>query len=546
MTEPDLKAILDQCLHEMSTRGETVERCLQRYPQYAQQLAPLIQAADRIQKTRHPRLSVSASKAIEQRLLKRAAELRRSRAKPSPWPLPFSLRPLATVAATLIVVLALVLAGGGGIVYASTDSLPGSPLYGVKRATEQVQLSLTPAGTSRAELHIKFAQRRLEEVQALAEIKGQVDEEALAALAEATDLALEETEKAPAQDKSALLDKLVSLTERQQTVLERVLAEAPDAAQKGLNRALEASLRGHERAREALEKEKPGPDVKPTKAPKPVHAPGEHDQGQGPPAEPPGQSDKDHGAPAKPPGQSEEEHGPPAEPPGQSDKDHGPPAKPSGQSEEEHGAPTEPPGRSDKGQGPPAKPSSQSGEETLHPVALALALARFFTDALGLDYDETMGYHEDGMGLGDIAQACWMSYALEGEVKAGDILAAKKSGDFSSIDPGLLGGEAPTDWSQFRETVLGNEKVQKNLGALMSGRAGDDGITLTENQGEDKKQGKGSGEQGVESSAEPPGKGKGSEGGGPPAEPPGKGKGKGSDENGGQGKGKGKGEMPTR
>jgi hypothetical protein len=531
MTEPDLKAILDQCLHEMSTGGETIERCLQRYPQYAQQLAPLIQAADRIQKTRHPRLSVSASKAIEQRLLKRAAELRRSRAKPSPWPLPFSLRPLATVAATLIVVLALVLAGGGGIVYASTDSLPGSPLYGVKRATEQVQLSLTPAGTSRAELHIKFAQRRLEEVQALAEIRGQVDEEALAALAEATDLALEETEKAPAQDKSALLDKLVSLTERQQTVLERVLAEAPDAAQKGLNRALEASLRGHERAREALEKEKPGPDVKPIKAPKPVHAPGEHGQGQGPPSMPPGQSGEEHGPPAEPPGQSGEEHGPPAEPPGQSGEEHGPPA--------------EPPGQSDKDHGPPAKPSSQSSEETLHPMALALA--KFFTDALGLDYDETMGSHEDGMGFGDIAQACWMSYALEGEVKASEILAAKKSGDFSSIDSELLGGETPTDWSQFRETVLGNEKVQKNLGALMSGRAGDDGITLTANQGKDKKQGKGSSEEGVESSAEPPakGKGKGSKGGGPPAEPPAKGKGQGSDENGEQSKGKGKGGMPT-
>ena len=367
MTEPDWEAILDECLHDVSTRGESIERCLQRYPQHVGQLAPLIQVADRIHKTSHPTLSVSATKAIEQRLLKRTTELRQSKARPSLWSLPFSLRPLVAVAATLIVVLVLVLGGGGGIVYASTESLPGSPLYGVKRATEQVQLFLASTETKRAEFHIKFAQRRLEEVQALAEIKGQVDEEALAAIAEETKLALEETEKAPAQNKPALLDKLVSLTQRQQAVLERVQAKAPEAAQEGLSRALEASQRGHERAREALEKEKPGRDVKPTKSPKPsetpepTHAPGEH--GQGPPAMPPGQSGGEHGPPAAPPGQSGEEHGPPAEPPGQSDKDHRPPAEPPGQSGEEHGLPAEPPGQSGEEHGQPDAPPGQSGED---------------------------------------------------------------------------------------------------------------------------------------------------------------------------------------
>jgi hypothetical protein len=365
MTEPDLEAILNECLHDMSARGGTIERCLQRYPQHAKQLIPLIQVADRVRKTSHPALSVSATKAIERRLLKRATELRRSRAKPGHWSLPFSLRPLVTVAATLVVVLALVLAGGGGIVYASTDSLPGSPLYGVKRTTEQVQLFLTPAGTKRTELHIQFAQRRLEEVQALAQIKGQVDEEALAAIAEETELALEETEKAPAQDKPALLDKLVSLTERQQAVLRGVQAEAPEAAQKGLNRALEASQRGHERAKEALE-EKPRQEVKPTtsptptktkpthtpkatpiprpthtpkptKAPKPTRMSGVQDQVHGPPSTPPGQSGGEHGPPATPPGQSGEEHGPPTEPPGQSGEEHGPPDASPGQSGEDHG-----------------------------------------------------------------------------------------------------------------------------------------------------------------------------------------------------------------
>jgi len=97
-------------------------------------------------------------------------------------------------------------------------------------------------------------------------------------------------------------------------------------------RALEASQQGHERAKEALEKEKPGQGVKtkspvptqtprPPHAPKPTRAPGE--EGQGPASTPTGQV---HGPsatpPTEPPGQSGEEHGPPDAPPGPSRENH--------------------------------------------------------------------------------------------------------------------------------------------------------------------------------------------------------------------------------
>ncbi len=118
----------------------------------------------------------------------------------------------------------------------------------------------------------------------------------------------------------------------------------------------------------------------------------------------------------------------------------------------------------------------EEGEEPLAEHPVASALAAFFADALGLDYDTIMDHHESGIGFGVIAQACWMSYALEGDVTLLDtILNAKKSGDFSAI---MLSedGETASNWGQFKKAVLksGNEKVQKNLanlGAIMSGRA---------------------------------------------------------------------------
>jgi len=183
----------------------------------------------------------------------------------------------------------------------------------------------------------------------------------------------------------------------------------------------------------------------------------------------------------------------------------------------------------------------EDGEEGPHPVASALA--DYFADILGLDYDEIMDYHEDGTGFGVIAQACWMSMALEGDATLlGDILEAKKSGDFTSI----LGEDAPTNWGQFRKEVFGSEKAKKNLGTIMSGRAAEEQeqnqqqVTTTANQGQGKgnKGKKGSDEEGSGSLAEPPGKGKDKDkGGGPPAAPPDKGKDK--DKGGGKGGGGG-------
>jgi hypothetical protein len=163
----------------------------------------------------------------------------------------------------------------------------------------------------------------------------------------------------------------------------------------------------------------------------------------------------------------------------------------------------------------------EEGEEGWHPVASALA--EFFAPILGLDYETVMGYHEDGMGFGVIAQACWMSYALEGDAElSGDILEAKKSGDFSSIT--LPDGGTAKNWGQFKKAALGNEKAKKNLGAIMSGRANQE----QEQEQEQEMSATGLSGKGKDKGGKPdtpPGQVKNKkdkdEGGGPPAEPPG-------------------------
>jgi hypothetical protein len=166
-------------------------------------------------------------------------------------------------------------------------------------------------------------------------------------------------------------------------------------------------------------------------------------------------------------------------------------------------------------------------EPTVHPVASALAA--FFADILGLNYDEIMDYHEDGMGFGVIAQACWMSYALEGDATSlSDILAAKKSGDFSSIM--LPDGGTAKNWGQFKKAVLSSDRAEKNLGAIMSCCAeGEQERERDKNQEQAKdKKCKGSNKEVGGPPAEPPGKNK-EEGSGKPDTPPGQDKGGGKE-----------------
>ncbi|WP_375482242.1 DUF5667 domain-containing protein [uncultured Jatrophihabitans sp.] len=72
-------------------------------------------------------------------------------------------RPLAvagTVAAAFLVLL-------GGAVWMSQKALPGDSLYGLKRASENVQLSLTSGGTDKGHAYLSLAQTRVQEARAL-------------------------------------------------------------------------------------------------------------------------------------------------------------------------------------------------------------------------------------------------------------------------------------------------------------------------------------------------------------------------------------------
>ena len=185
MTDRDtLAAALDLALAALQA-GASLESVLAADPTHAAQLRPLLIAARAAgagaDLSRVPAGALAASRS---QFLAAAAERRPAlvpvgpagRAPRAGWRawLGGGSSWLARAAAVTLVVLGGLGLGGYSAVAASAQSLPGDPLYGVKRSVEQTELLLAANAASRAKLQTEFDDRRVQEAQAVASAGRQV------------------------------------------------------------------------------------------------------------------------------------------------------------------------------------------------------------------------------------------------------------------------------------------------------------------------------------------------------------------------------------
>ncbi|MEK6227050.1 MAG: DUF5667 domain-containing protein [Chloroflexota bacterium] len=148
--------------------------------------------------------------------------------RPSRFSFPAILRPALAAAAILVLVLA-------GATSAAASSLPGDPLYAVKRATEDVRLALTFDDVARTQLLSELTDRRLEE---LAEIAKHRPSSAPTATQEYADAvnnfanALDELRAADSEDKRNAAQTLAEAARaKHKAVLDAVKEQLPADAQ---------------------------------------------------------------------------------------------------------------------------------------------------------------------------------------------------------------------------------------------------------------------------------------------------------------------------
>jgi hypothetical protein len=148
---------LNACFESMLAGNDSVASCLTRYPQHAAELKPLLETmkAARAAGSLSPDPSFRAHARYEFR-----SALYDSMSPKKRPALGWQWR-WATIISTAGVFL---LTSTGGVVAASSNSMPGQTLYQVKRTIENVQLTMTPSQVAKARLYAALADRRVSEI----------------------------------------------------------------------------------------------------------------------------------------------------------------------------------------------------------------------------------------------------------------------------------------------------------------------------------------------------------------------------------------------
>ena len=216
----NLDNVLDERLTQLLAEDETLEESLTQ-----PELEPLLRLAGEIEALPRPEPNPRALRAIQARV-REAAILKKEKARRGGLFLSWLTDPRVSLAfARVLAVIVAMMVIGLGTVAASADSLPHSPLYPVKRTSERVQLFLTASPSSKAHLHLSFAERRLNETMELMSCCHSIDDAILMSMLEQTDTAIKIICTLPTPEAQPLLDKAAELTAYQHDCLSQIRGE---------------------------------------------------------------------------------------------------------------------------------------------------------------------------------------------------------------------------------------------------------------------------------------------------------------------------------
>ena len=265
-----LEKIFDDCLERM-LQGESIESCLRDYPEEAAELKPLLRTTLDIEGRAlpvrpHPKFEKQTRVRLEGAQVYARQQKQPKRAWTFAWQRGW--------AYALIAVLA-VIGAGAATAAASTNALPDSSLYPVKLATEQVRLAFTFSEVGKANLHTRFAERRVEEITAMAN-QGNTEQviiltTKLTSHLEEANYAIkqvEESEAAPpielpsasSTQTAELRESAKESTAESIAVLENTLENTPEQTKPALQQAIDISKDNYEKLQMEIDaKTRPAP-----------------------------------------------------------------------------------------------------------------------------------------------------------------------------------------------------------------------------------------------------------------------------------------------
>ena len=148
--------VLSECLERLLVKGETIDECLEDYPELASELKPLLQTT----------MVAKEASAIEPppEFKARARYQFRSALRGLPEKKGFAPFILHSRWATAIISVLLLILISSSTVVAASGSMPDGALYPVKLVTEEVWLRLTLSDEAKARIYARLADRRVGEI----------------------------------------------------------------------------------------------------------------------------------------------------------------------------------------------------------------------------------------------------------------------------------------------------------------------------------------------------------------------------------------------
>ena len=157
--------------YERLSAGESLDSCLRDYPQHAVELDLLLRTTYDVKRRAFPIQPRPEFKYWSRVRLQGVQDYARRQPVQS-RPSPFNLR--RNLAISMAALLVFVIASSGTVA-ASSEAMPDEPLYGVKMAVEQAQVTFALSDVDRAEVYAHLAEKRAGEIVAMAR-QGKIDQ----------------------------------------------------------------------------------------------------------------------------------------------------------------------------------------------------------------------------------------------------------------------------------------------------------------------------------------------------------------------------------
>lgn len=171
--------------------------------------------------------------------------------------MPRILRIAGGIVGAFTIVLGLTL----GTAVAALESLPGQPIYPVKKIVENVQLKLAATEEEKTNLQIKFANNRVDELETILQRQkeGKATEEQVQKVLASTSKDIEQTsrtitDQSKDQPNVSQLAKIVTLSNKQAAVIQAAQVASDGQVKAELDKALESTKVSKEQAIENIEK----------------------------------------------------------------------------------------------------------------------------------------------------------------------------------------------------------------------------------------------------------------------------------------------------